>query len=113
MIQIYNHDEITQNLRDCIARLFNIQNLITHAGSKVSELSECLIKAVNQIDFQKVKESELELFDRMTIDELRRMAGIEHERRTVMDTWRALELRKQELIELARSRIASQQGDVQ
>lgn len=104
------NSEVITGLRDCIAKFFNISNLVSHLSSQVNNVSDCLIKTVNKVDIKKIEIEDLALMDLMESDELRRMANIEHERRAVMDTWRALEAQKRQIVELAKNRIAAGQG---
>jgi hypothetical protein len=94
----------------CIGKLFAIENIVTYLGYQLKQVSACLVGASQGLDTERVKAEDLALMDQMTTDELRRMSGIEHERRTVMDTWRILEEQKRQIVELAKARIAEQEG---
>jgi len=96
------------SIQTCIGKLFAIENIITHVGYQLKKVSGLLIGAEHGMDIERVKAEDLRLMDLMTTDELLRMSGIEHERRTVMDTWRILEEQKRQIVELAKARIEQQ-----
>jgi hypothetical protein len=106
--EIQQQDSSTTSLHTAIGKLFQIENLITHVGFQLKQVSTCLVGVSHGMDTERVKTEDLALMDKMTTDELRRMSSIEHERRSVMDTWRILEEQKRHIIELAKGRIADQ-----
>ena len=93
------------SIQTCIGKLFQLENIVTYLGYQLKQVSSCLIGAEHGMDTERVKAEDLAFMDKMTTDELRRMSGIEHERRAVMESWKDLEGQKRQIIELAKARI--------
>jgi hypothetical protein len=111
--KIQSDGNATNNLRDAIAKLFQIENLITHAGFQARELSTCLIGAVNKLNTESINVEDLALMDQMTTDELRRMAGLEHEGRLAIENWKVRGEENGQIVKLAKARIEQEGREVQ
>lgn len=106
-----NDSSSSTTIQCCIGKLFAIENIVTYLGYQLKEVSTCLVGATQGMDPERVKADDLALMDKMTTDELRQMANVEHTRRGLINEWRKVEELKRVIIDQAKTRITDQGRD--
>jgi hypothetical protein len=106
-----NDASSSTTIQSCIGKLFAIENVVTYLGYQLKEVSTCLVGVSHGMNTERVKAEDLALMDKMTTDELRQMANIEHTRRGLIDEWRKVEELKRVIIDQAKTRITDQGRD--